>query len=177
MCIDPHPWALSWQAMQQLLARGHEKRIIWDSLDQLDHTPKYQFLKRSRARNHLVQAKENHDQAEHFTEVKCRRREQSSLATSPLTEEWDLKSSLFLLNQPVDYPASDVRFALRPDHKKFVRMLHGCTEEDSRREFEKVYSGAIRPSQYAAALRLNDAACGNPPLLLAAAARSISLGF
>jgi hypothetical protein len=87
--------------------------------------PKYRLLKRSTARNEMMRAKENHQQAEQFAELLCRRREQQSLATSPMTEEWVMKAVLLLLNQPNDYPASDLRFALRPGHKKFEALRHG----------------------------------------------------
>ena len=163
--VDPHAKSLAWKSLQHLVAGSHTSRIIWDSLEELEHAPKYQFLRPSRATHSLVRAKENHQQAEQFTEVLCRRRDQQSLATAPLTEEWAMRAAQFVLNQPRDYPASEIRFALRPDHPKFRGLLSGCNDPDIRYEFERVASGAVRPSQYASALRLIDAVCGAPSFI------------
>ena len=162
VCIDPHPRSLAWNALQQLIARGHTNRVIWDSLDELENTPKYQFLTPSRARNALVRAKENHQQAEQFAKLLCRRRDQQSLASSPMTEEWTLKAAMLVLNQPHDHAASKVRFALMPDHHEFKRLHSMCSDPETLYDFDKVASGEIRPSQYAAAKRLIDAVCGAP---------------
>ena len=94
--IDPHVGSLARKSLVHLIARGHQPRIIWDELSELESTPKYRLLTPSRARNPLVRAKENQQQAEQFTELLCRRREQQSLATSPLTEEWTRKAGLLL---------------------------------------------------------------------------------
>lgn len=79
---DPHSRSLARNALHHLVSRGQSHRIIWDELDELERTPKYRFLTRSRAANLLLRAKENHQQAEQFTELLCRRREQQSLAAS-----------------------------------------------------------------------------------------------
>jgi hypothetical protein len=87
------------------------------------------------------------------------------LAASPLTEEWTLKPALLVLNQPKDHPASKARFALMPDHREFRTLHQICTDPDTKYEFDKVASGAIRPSQYASAKRLIDAVCGAPSFI------------
>jgi hypothetical protein len=163
--LDPHRGSLAFLALQHLIAAGFKSRIIWDSLDELEHTPKYQFLKRSVAQNHLVRTKENHQEAERFAELLCRRRHQQSLSSSPLTEEWTIKAVLFLLNQPHDYPAAHLRFALQYDRREFDRLLKGCTDADIRYEFEKVANGKIKTSQYAAAQRLINAVCESPSFI------------
>ena len=163
--LDPHRESLAWNALQHLIAHGYQSRIIWDSLEYLERTPKYRFLKRSKAQG-LRKAKENHQEAEQFTELLCRRRDQQSLASAPLTEEWTMKAVLFLLNQPCDHPAADLRFAFKTDRNEFQRLLHGCTDPHIRSEFEKVASGAIRPGQYAAAQRLINAVCEAPSFIV-----------
>jgi hypothetical protein len=162
---DPHKNSLARNALTHLVARGHKRRILWDQLDELDHTLKYRFLTPSRATNPLRRSHENRQQAEQFAELLCRRREVQFLATSPLTEEWTLKSSLLLLNQPRDHPAADLRRAFHVDHSKFQGLLRDCTEPDVRYEFEQVACGAIKPGQYAAAQRLINAVCESPAFI------------
>lgn len=162
---DPHARSLARNALTHLVARGHKRRIIWDQLDELERAPKYCFLTRSRAINPLVRAKENHQTAEQFAELLCRRREVQSLAVSPQTEEWTLKSILFLLNQPYDFPASDLRYVLRICHPAFERLRRGCNEADISFEFDRVATGEVKPGQYAAAQRLINGVCEAPPFI------------
>lgn len=162
---DPHARSLARNALGHLIARGHKSRIIWDQLDELRYTPKYRFFTRSRATNSLLRAKENHQSAEQFAELLCRRREMQSLASSPQTEEWTLKATLFLLNQPYDFLGSDLRYALRPGHPTFERLKRTCTEPDLSFEFDRVARGEIKPGQYAAAQRLINGVCDAPSFI------------
>jgi hypothetical protein len=163
---DPHKNSLSRHALGHLVARGHRQRILWDQLDELDHTLKYHFLMRSHSGNPARRAHENRQQAEQFSELLCRRREVQSLATSPLTEEWTLKAVLLLLNQPHDYPAADLRHAFRLGHPKFEKMRRDCTDPDIQYEFEQIACGAIKRGQYAAAQRLINAICESPAFIV-----------
>ena len=163
--LDPHEKSLAWNVLGHLLARGHKQRILCDNLGE-EHPLKYRFLVRSRAQNPMVRAKENFQQAEQFGELLLRRREQQSLAVSPQTEEWVLKAVLFLLNQPLDYSAADLRYALQPGHAKFENFLRACTEPDVTFEFERIASGEIKPGQYAAARRLIEGVCGSPSFIV-----------
>lgn len=164
--LDPHRGSLAWNVLQQLVAHGLQHRIIWDSLEELVYAPKYRFLKRSTAAHPLVRANENQQEAERFAELLCRRRGQDSLASNPLTEQWVMLAVLFLLNQPHDRPASDLRFALRPDRtREFQRLLGNCTDADIRFEFEKVASGEVKPGQYSSAQRLINAVCDSPAFI------------
>jgi len=164
--LDPHQKSLAWNCLGHLVANGHKNRIIYDNLGELDLTPKYRFLKRCGSANPIVQAKEHYQQAEQFGELLTRRREQQSLAGSPQTEEWVLKATLLLLNQPFDYPASDLRYCLQPGHPKFARLFRDVTDEDVKFHFEGVASGKIKPGQYAAARRLIDGVCGSPSFVV-----------
>jgi hypothetical protein len=163
--LDPHTRSLAWNSLVHLVSRGHQNRIVWDELDELMRTPKYQFLKASRASHPLVRAKENHQAAEEFSELLSRRRDVASLAPSPQTEEWTIKAVLFLLNQPADYPASHLRYVFRPGHPLFNHFLRGCQDPDLSHEFERISCGAIKPSQYAAAQRLINAVCDTPAFI------------
>ena len=51
VCCDPHKGSLARNALQHLIARGHKGRILWDELDELDHTLKYRFHIRSQSTN------------------------------------------------------------------------------------------------------------------------------
>jgi hypothetical protein len=164
--VDPHKHSLAWQCLAHLVRHGHKKRIIWDSLDEIEHTPKYKFLARSRATHPLIRAKEHQEQSENFAELLVRRQDESSLAGSPQKEEWTMKATQLLLNQPVDYPASDLRYCLRPGHWKFDRLFREVTVEDVKFEFMGVANGSIKQGQYASSRRLIDAVCGSPSFIV-----------
>ncbi len=164
--LDPHEKSLAWNTLGHLIAEGHKNRIIWDNLGELERTPMFRFLSRSQSKNPIVRLKEHHQQAEQFGELLTRRRDQQSLATSPQTEEWVLKATLLLLNQPHSYPASDLRFALQPGHPKFERLLRECSDPDVTFEFDRVASREIKPGQYVAARRLIEGVCGSPTFIV-----------
>jgi hypothetical protein len=165
VAADPHKRSLARNALQHLVARGHKGRILWDELDELEHSLKYRFHIRSQAANPARRAHENRQQAEQLAELLCRRREMQSLATSPLTEEWTLKAILFLLNQPRDYLTADLRYVFRVGHPIFGRLLQGCNEPDIRYEFDQIACGAIKPGQYSAAQRLINGVCESPAFI------------
>jgi hypothetical protein len=162
---DPHARSLARNALMHLVARGHRARIIWDQLDELRRTPKYRFLPRSHAGHALERAKENHQIAEEFTELLCRRRETQSLATSPLLEEWTMKAILLLLNQPHEHPASDLRYAFRVGHPTFQRLVRDCQHPDVRYDFEQIAERVIKQGQYSGAARLINAVCDAPSFI------------
>lgn len=164
--LDPHRKSLAWNVLGHLVASGHRKKIIWDSLGETEIAPKYKFLSPSRSQNANTRAKENYQQAEQFGELLTRRREQQTLATSPQTEEWVLKATMLLLNQPIDYPASDLRYALKPGHPKFEKLVRDCTDDDVKFDFKAVASRETKPGQYAAARRLIEAVCGSPSFIV-----------
>lgn len=163
---DPHEDSLARNCLAHLLAGGHKHRIIWDSLGEIKRTPKYKFLVPSRERDPLLRAKEHEQQAENFSEILMRRRDERSMAGSPQTEEWVMKATQLLLNQPICYPASDLRYCLRPGHPKFERLFQEVTDEDVKFEFIGVAERAIKPGQFAAARRLIDGICGSPSFMV-----------
>src|SRR5438045_1425085 len=71
---DPHKNSLARRSLEQLIARGHKGRVLWDQLDEPERGLKYRFILRSRATNPVHRAHENRQQAEHFAELLCRRR-------------------------------------------------------------------------------------------------------
>jgi hypothetical protein len=164
--IDPHKRSFAYNSLIQLISRGHKKRVLWDQLNDLEHALKYRFLVPSRASNPMLRSHENRQQAEQFAELLCRRREMQSLATSPLTEEWTLKGTLLLLNQPHDYAAADLRYAFRVGHPTFGRLVRDCTDPDLKYEFEQISCGAIKPGQFSAAQRLINAVCESPAFIV-----------
>jgi hypothetical protein len=174
ICVeDPHERSLAYNSAGHLIARGHKKRLIWDALHDL-RAPKYVSLEGSRASDPLMRAMENYRKAEQFAEVLCRRREQSSLGTAPLTEEWTMKAIQLFLNQPHPSLASDLRYCLQPRHPKFQQFYREVTDDDVKFQFEDVASGKIKPGQYAAARRLIEAVTGHPAFV-ARCGRSLDL--
>ena len=43
--VDPHEDALASLSLEHLVSRGHEPRIIFDSLSQLDRVPAYEIIR------------------------------------------------------------------------------------------------------------------------------------
>lgn len=173
--IDPHTRSLAWNSLIHLVARGHQRRIIWDQLDDCLETPKYRFLTASRASHPLLRAKHNHQAAEEFTELLCRRRDIASLAPSPQIEEWTVKAVQFLLNQPQDHNASELRRVFRIDHPRFKNFVTACTDPDVQYDFERVGDGSIKSGQYVAAQRLINAVC-EAPAFMARCGTSLEIG-
>lgn len=163
--LDPHARSLVRNSVTHLVARGHERRIIWDQLDELRSAPKYRFLPRSHAHHPLERAKQNHQTAEEFTELLCRRRDTHSLTTSPLLEEWTMKAILLLLNQPHDHLAADLRYVFKPGHPTFARLVRNCQHPDVRYDFEQIAEGVIKSGQFSAAARLINAICDAPAFI------------
>lgn len=164
VAIDPHRWSLVWNAFEQLVARGHESRIILDQLGYFEKVPGYRFLRQSTATNPFRRASENQQTAHEFTDVLTRRRggDASSLARSPQTEEWTIKSVMFALEQNRERPGSDLQYAFKVGHPKSDALLRGCTDKDLKVEFEQIACGNIKRGQYAAAERLITGTCGSP---------------
>lgn len=160
--IDPHACSLARNSLQHLVARGHQARIIWDQLDEVRRTPKYRFLLRSTATYDVERIRENYQSAELFTELLCRRRETQSLTTSPLLEEWTMKAILLSLHQPHEYPASDLRFAFRVGHPRFMQLVRDCQHREIQYDFQQVAAGAIKSGQFQSAARLINAVCDAP---------------
>jgi len=163
VAIDPHSRSLVWNTFEQLIARGHESRVILDQLAYFDKVPGYRFLRPSTAENAYRRASENQQTAHEFTDVLTRRRgvDSSSLSRSPQTEEWTHKAVMFALEQNRERPGSDLQYAFKVGHPKFEALLRGCTDRDLKFEFEQIACGNIKRGQYAAAERLITGTCGS----------------
>ncbi|MCA9051381.1 MAG: hypothetical protein KDA89_21735 [Planctomycetaceae bacterium] len=160
--IDPHPNSLCAGSFQQLVARGHEHRILYDQLPRLDRVPGYQFLRASAAENPLTRFAEDEQYAREFSDVLMRRREMKSMAAAPQTEEWTIAAILFLIRQQKMRSAGELPFAFRPNSAKFAELLCGCTDPDLRDKFREVATGVVKRGYYAAAQRLIDSVCTSP---------------
>ena len=163
--IDPHEESLAWNCFQQLIAGGHEHRIIYDQLHHNTHVPGYRFLKQSTARDATERAVENEESAKGFTDILCRRGG-VNLASQPQKEEWILKAVKFLLSQSSERPASDLRYCFKPTHPKLVSLLKACTDEELRQEFSAIAEGTIKSGQYHSAARLIEGTCGSIPFIV-----------
>ncbi|MCA9047181.1 MAG: hypothetical protein KDA89_00535 [Planctomycetaceae bacterium] len=160
--IDPHPNSLCAGSFRQLVARGHEHRILYDQLPRLDRVLGIQFLRASTAADSLTRLAEDEQYAREFADVLMRRREMKSMASSPQTEEWTIAAILFLIRQRKPHPAGDLPFAFRPNSAKFAELLCSCTDPDLREKFREVATGVVKRGYYAAAQRLIDSVCASP---------------
>src|SRR5438270_7154770 len=86
--IDPHRDSLAARLQEHLVARGMQRRILYDRLADLDRVIGYDFLPKPTATSPLEYLTEADDLIRAFCDVLCRRRQMESLATSALTEEW-----------------------------------------------------------------------------------------
>ena len=162
VCCDPHPRSLAWKALQQLAARGHQSRIIFDQLPHFGRVPGYQFLVPSKARNPYRRESQNEQTARQFADILCRRGNRGSLSSAPLTEEWTMKATQLLLAQRSPRPASDLRYAFQPDHPIQKLLIRNCTDKLIAFEFSQIASGKTKRGQYAPAARLIEGVCGSP---------------
>ena len=159
---DPHPKSLAWNSFIQLIARGHDKRIVYDQLTRFSRVPGYKFLASSKARNSLRRESLNEQSAVQFADILCRRGGRGSLSSTPLTEEWTMKACRLILNQRSPNPASDMRFAFQPGNNVLRQLIAGCTDPVTKFEFEQIATGKIKRGVYSSAARLIDSVCGSP---------------
>lgn len=164
--IDPHPNSLARSALRHLVARGHERRIIFDELTHLSRVPGYGFLQPPNFRDPLRRHAAIQQTVDEFADVLCRRREMQSLATAPQTEEWVNHAGMLLLHQPQPRPASDLRYAFQVGSDMFEHLVQSCTHEETQLKFQEVARRKIARGQFAAAERLITGVCGSVPFAI-----------
>jgi hypothetical protein len=164
--IDPHEHSLAWNSFLQLVARGFGRRVLFDRLSNLSRVLGYRFLRPSNARNPFRQKSENEQTTREFCDVLMRRRDMSSLAGHPQTEEFITDALDLILQQRTEVSAAKIEFALQPDHKEFKRLVANCTNDELRTKFEAIAEGRIKPGMYASAARLIRGACRSPAFTL-----------
>ena len=160
--LDPHRDSLATPLVEHLVARGMQRRILFDRLVDVHRVLGWDFLPPSSASNSLDRLAENEAHIRAFTDVLCRRRQVESLATTPLIEEWLLNVTWLYIEQDQRLPLTDMQFAFDPKHATFKRMLDHCMNPDVAAKFRAIARGTTRRSQFAAATRLIAAVCGSP---------------
>ena len=163
--IDPHMRSLAWNAFVQLVARGFGKRVLFDRLSNLSRVLGYRFLRRSNATNPYRREAEDEQSVSELIELVGRRRDVSSLAKNPQTEQFVRAASKLVLHQK-SVNAADIQFALEPHERRFRELVNGCTDESIRSTFQEIANGTIKPGQYAAARRLISGVCQSPAFTL-----------
>ena len=156
--MDPHEKSLAWNCFQQLIARGHEHRIVYDQLHHSLHVPGYRFLRQSTARNPLQKQIENEETAKGFTNILCRRGG-VDISKQPQKEEWVLKATSFVIEQKTERSAADLSVAFKPHHPKFKSLLKGCTNPELVHNFSEIAEGTIKRGTYHSANRLIEGTC------------------
>lgn len=161
--IDPHRDSLAAKLFEQLVARGFQKRILYDRLSDLDRTLGYDFFPKPVAASPLEFLSELDEAVRAFADLLCRRREMASLATSPLLEEW-VNAALTLYMEQEDHPPLPILSHAfgPPDHPDFLRLLRRCRNEEVVAKFREIERGKIQRSQYVPAERLIRSVCQSP---------------
>lgn len=156
VCLDPHG-PLAQEFFAHLCQRGHEDRVLYDRLSDLDRVLRWDFLSPSRAKDKRLREGENETACGRFAEILLRRRGKASAADSPDIEEWLLAALNLYIYQRKRRPLADIRYAFQFDHPVFQEMMDRCTHDDTRRKFEQVIES--RQQAYKAAERLIEGTC------------------
>jgi hypothetical protein len=120
-----------------------EGNILYDNLSNNRHTLGYTLLEPSSNNDPEERADENERRAEAFVPILMRRQNQS-IAGTPLKEEWIMGAILLFLFQAIRVPLSIIPFALMPGTPEFERMVKGCTLPHVRRMFTQLEKLTIR---------------------------------
>lgn len=165
--LDPHRRSLAWNSLLHLVASGHERRIIFDALPNLQATPGYRILPPSAARDPRRRDSENDQTARNFAQLLAWRRDLGSLAIQPQTEEWVMGAArLATYRDPDDeISAGLLPFAFVPGHKNFTYLLDGCRHEATVREFRQLGRKVSR-NEILSARRLVTNVCTQPAFAL-----------
>ena len=163
---DPHPKSLAAGAFEQLVARGHQSRILYDRLYELDHSLGYDFLQPSLAKDSMLRYAENDLRIRSFVDILLRRRGQQSLAGNPLTEEWVMKALWLFVEQEPRKILSDLHRLFIPRNKTLRSFLDDCTDPERAEPFKDLYDGSCSRGQYAPAERLISSVTTSPSFTL-----------
>lgn len=164
--IDPHMNSLAWNAFVQSVGRGLTRRVLFDRLSNLSRILGYRFLRPSRAVNPFVRRAEHEQTTREFCDVLMRRRDISSLAGHPQTEEFVMDALDFIIEQNPEVAASKIEFAYQPHHKTFRELLRNCTVDSLREKFTAIAENRIKAGMYAPAARLIRSVCRSPAFTL-----------
>src|SRR5437016_194441 len=77
--IDPHPDSLAARLLEHLVARGLQKRILFDRLTDVDQVLGYDFLPKPSAKSPGERQRQLEELVFAFADVLCRRRQISTL--------------------------------------------------------------------------------------------------
>jgi hypothetical protein len=127
---DPHKNSLG-----KLVLTHATGNVLYDRLDDLDHSLGYGLLKASQHPNAMKRLQENQRRAKIFVEVMMRRRG-GDIAGTPLMEEWIMAALLLFLYQRTPSDPGLVPFAFRPGTEEFQELVHDCTASEIRAKFK-----------------------------------------
>jgi hypothetical protein len=163
VCLDPHG-TLAEDLLAHLLARGHQNRILYERLSDLDPVLAWDFLTPSSATIALQREAENDVRTRDFADILTRRRDQTKdLSETPLIEEWLLPALRLYINQSEQLPLTALLHVFDSQHPTFHQMLEGCSDHDTVRKFRYLFDHP-KQSPYVPAKRLLDGVCGTPAL-------------
>ena len=166
VCLDPHPRSLANSTFEQLVARGHEHRIIYDRLYDLDFSVGFDWLPRSTATDPTRRNAENELNIRSFADILLRRRGQQSLASSPFTEEWVLKPGYLYVEQDPPKKLNILHKLLVPGSNELRDCIDDCRDPERARPFKALYDGKLSAAQYQPAYRLISSVCTSPAFAL-----------
>ncbi len=166
VCLDPHPKSLAASAFEKLVAQGHEHRIIYDRLYELDHFVGFEFLAPSQASDPIHRNANNELRIRSFINILLRRRGQQSIASSPLTEEWVMKPCFLFVDQDPPKSLSILHQLLVPGSDELRQCIDDCRDPERARPFKSLYDGKVSAAQYLPAHRLISGVCTSPAFAL-----------
>lgn len=162
--IDPHRDSLAAGLLTHLVARGMQRRVLFDRLSAADRVLSSDSLPKPTAPPHSFQYRIEADELiRAFADILCRRRGMESLAGAVLVEQWVTAALALYLAQDDHPPLSILQHAFGPaDHPAFQRLLRRCRDPEIAARFREVERGAIGGGQVAPAERLLRGVLGSP---------------
>jgi hypothetical protein len=170
---DPHRDSLASPLLHHLVARGLQRRILFDRLGDLARVIGWTFLEASSAKTPLARHAENEASIRAFVDILLRRRELTTVAKFPLIEEWLMLACWLYVEQDKQRPLTDIKYAFQPKHPCFRDLLdHGSNLETVRR-FRALARGKVSRAQYGAAARLLAGVCDAPAFAVRCVAKPV----
>jgi len=130
--LDPHKESLAYQCLIHL-----QGNILYQNLSDFVNTLGFGLLTPSTATGEQKR-REDQRKAEAFTAILLMRRDATSMAKTPLLEEYTYAVLLFFLSQTIAKPIEWLPLALVPGSVEFAAMLRDCTLPAIRYKFEQL---------------------------------------
>lgn len=146
---DPHKNSLARWISTHLLARGLERRVLFDQLSYLKKVLGWCWLEPSTAKDELERRAENDERKRAFGSLLGWRR--GTQQFGPQTQEWVDAAVEFYIAQDEEIDIGELHNVLVPGHVTLKRMLDHCTDPDLTRRFgdlarRKIARGVVAPA-------------------------------